>query len=497
MTTINRRVFTERSLAILGGFATWGGVSNAGLAWAAESAKGPVIGKIAPKNSQEIAASPLGVGFETLDRRLFDPEPTYEPLGRLGVKWARVQTGWCRCETTKGQYDFAWLDKIVDSLSNVGIQPWFNVSYGNRIYSPNAVNEFAVGWTPIHTEETRQAWVRFVRALAEHFRDRIRHWEIWNEPNIDYFWKPEKPSPAGYVELLKLTAPKIRDSVPKAVLIGGGLASPEYAFLQGCMDQGMGELVDCVSIHPYRLMPEANYANEVRQMRDLLKRHKASLELWQGECGCPSTPDGIGALAQYPWNESRQSRWLLRRFLNDLRLNVKHTSWYNAADQMKYSVAATGAPEAGKADRLNFGLLRVPGYTPKPSYFAYQNLCALFDSQTETTDSMLQFAGDFSGTEPAVSADKIEQAAFVRNGCPLAAYWFPADVMKDTPARMVDVAVSVKKDLTLKKPVLVNLLTGEVSRLEGESSAGRWSFSALPLTDYPMLITDAAVALPS
>jgi hypothetical protein len=38
-------------------------------------------------------------------------------------------------------------------------------------------------------------------------------------------------------------------------------------------------------------------------------------------------------------------------------------------------------------------------------------------------------------------------------------------------------------------------LNGNVSKLEGEQSAGQWKFTALPLTDYPMLITDAAVVL--
>ena len=494
MKKITRRSFNKKSLVALGGVAACGGI---GSAWAAESRKGPVLGKIVPKSSKDIVASPLGVGFETLDRKLFEPEPTYAPLGKLGIKWARVQTGWCRCETTKGKYDFEWLDNVVNSLSNVGIQPWFNLTYGNKLYSTQAVNEFAVGWTPIHTEETRQAWVRFVHALAEHFRDRIRHWEIWNEPNVGYFWKPENPSPAGYMNLIKLTAPEIRRFIPKAVLIGGSMANAEYSYLQGCMELGMGEYIDRVSFHPYRLIPEANYVNEVKRMRDLLKRYKPSLDLWQGECGCPSTDDGIGALAQYPWNESRQARWLLRRILNDLSLKLEHISWYDAADQTNYSVASTGASEPGKADRLNFGLLRVPGYTPKPSYFAYQNLCALFDSQTETAEVPMQFAGNFAGSKPVVSAEEIAQAAFVRVGCPLVAYWYPSNVMKDMSPQSVDITVAVKNDQTLRKPVLVNPLNGEVSKLEGKQSAGQWKFTALPLTDYPMLITDAAVALPS
>jgi len=223
MATITRRDFSKRSLAILGGVAAWGTMGGMGSARAAEPGKGPVIGRIAPRSSKQIVASPFGVGFETLDRRLFDPEPTYERLERLGIKWARIQSGWCRCETTMGMYDFAWLDKIVDSLRDIGIQPWMNLTYGNKLYMPDAPNEYAMGWAPV-TETARQGWIRFVRALTEHYRDRIRHWEIWNEPNL--LWSPRGPSAVAYTELVKRTSPVIRASIPDAVVAGSERLHP-------------------------------------------------------------------------------------------------------------------------------------------------------------------------------------------------------------------------------------------------------------------------------
>jgi hypothetical protein len=503
---------------MLGGVAAWGTLGGMRSAWAAESGKGLVIGKIAPRSSKEIAASPLGIGFETLDRRLFDPEPTYELLEKLGIKWARIQSGWCRCETTKGEYDFAWLDKIVNRLLDSGIQPWMDLTYGNKLYQPDAPNEFAMGWAPV-TETAREGWVKFVQAITKHFSDRIRHWEIWNEPNGT--WSPGGPSAAAYTELVKLTSPIIRANVPNAVVIGGVLADdyPKQSFnampfFQDCVKAGMADHIDRMSIHPYFFIPEDGYAQDVEKMRSLLRQHKPSLDLWQGECGAPSTPSLGSGLNGLAWNESRQSRYLVRRIINDLRLKIEQTSWFNTADQVDYSVSwradakLSENPAAAKVNYkadgtidapngIFFGLIRVPGYTPKPAYFAYQNLCALFDSKTETADMPMQFAGDFKGSDPAVSVEKIEQASFVRGGCPLVAYWFPADVLKDTPAHQVDVTLTVKSGLTLSKPVLVDPISGEVSKLEGKQTDGQWSFKALPLTDYPMLITDASVALPS
>ena len=74
------------------------------------------ISKIAPKASKDIKKSIIGLGFEKLDRDVFDPEKSYDFVAKSGVKWARLQSGWQRTEKRKGVYDFKWLDDIVDSM---------------------------------------------------------------------------------------------------------------------------------------------------------------------------------------------------------------------------------------------------------------------------------------------------------------------------------------------------------------------------------------------
>ena len=79
-------------------------------------------GKIAPKASKDIQKSIIGLGFEKLDRDVFDPTKSYDFVARSGVKWARLQSGWQRTEKQKGVYDFQWLDDIVDSMLNIGVR---------------------------------------------------------------------------------------------------------------------------------------------------------------------------------------------------------------------------------------------------------------------------------------------------------------------------------------------------------------------------------------
>ena len=90
------------------------------------------IGEIKPKKSCEIAHSRIGLGFEKLDRNIFDPNKAYPFVGESGVKWARLQSGWMRTEKEKGVYDFAWLDDIVDHMIAMGVEPWLPVRFCPR-----------------------------------------------------------------------------------------------------------------------------------------------------------------------------------------------------------------------------------------------------------------------------------------------------------------------------------------------------------------------------
>ncbi|MBM3334130.1 beta-galactosidase [Candidatus Sumerlaeota bacterium] len=489
-------IITRRALlqAISAGAFTKSYVSGARPAPTAPAPSGsPVLGKLKPRSSLSVQSSRLSIGFETLDRRMFEPEKTYPHLADLGVKWARAQTGWARCEQKPGVYDFAWLDSVVDSLRRIGIQPWFNLGYGNRLYTPDAPHESAVGWAPLFSDKARAAWLAFVRRISDHFRDRVTHWEIWNEPNISGFWQPKKPNPSDYVELVKMTAPEIRKRVRNAVIIGGALAGLRSAlgFLEKCMDAGLADYVDKVSYHPYRAIPEAGYEAEVRDLRTVLARYKAGMGIWQGECGCPSEKGGSGALANLDWNELRQAKWLLRRILSDLRLDVELVAYFHTVDMVNY-VTATG-PSA----KTNFkGILRGTDYTPKPSYYAYQNLCALFDAQTTPMKSDVKLSvlerAPVAGAAQTIKEEAICSATFQRRGVPLCVYWYPADLMKDFTVGLVQLAWS-GKDVALSRPVWVDTLTGRIYRLDlPQKKAGAWLFDTTHLEDYPIIITDQA-----
>ena len=54
------------------------------------------IGTLPLRNAAQVGPSRIGIGFEKLDRNVFDPEKAYDKVAALGVKWVRLQSGWQR-----------------------------------------------------------------------------------------------------------------------------------------------------------------------------------------------------------------------------------------------------------------------------------------------------------------------------------------------------------------------------------------------------------------
>lgn len=467
MCSLSRRRFVAQGLAGAGL-----GVLNARWAGAGLA----VLGKVPARPSAAIKASPFSVGFEALDREMFQPERTYGHLARLGVKWARVHTGWCRTERQRGQFDFGWLDAVVDRLRSIGIQPWFCVGFGNRLYTPEAPHPAAAGWVATGTAEGRQAWLRYVDRLAEHYRARVQHFEIWNEPNGKTFWRPGLPDPVEYTRFVELTAPAIRRRVPEAVVIGGAVTGMETRFFEACMQAGLGRHIQKASFHSYRFLPEKNYEADVRLWREIIARHRPGIALWHGEVGAASQPGGAGGRANYPWTEIRQAKWLLRRFVSDLRMEIELVSCFHTVDLVNYITSE------GPTGKTNYkGLLRGTDYSPKPAYYAYQCLCALFDAQTARADLAIECS---PGVETLVTA------GFTRAGKALCAYWDPPGAEMERPERTVELRVSTRPGAQLSTPVLVDPLTATIHSIAAERQGDCWRFPAAPLADHPLVVME-------
>jgi len=371
-----------------------------------------------------------------------------------------------------------------------------------------ACDPFGVGFPPIHTQEERKGWQNYVRALVRHFRDRVSHYEVWNEPDLYSFWKCG-PKAADYVDLVRLTAEPLREEQPDAKLIGGaiawGMTVWSLKFLEDCLRAGMHELIDIISYHGYKSVPERHSAQEIAAFTHLVKKYKPSLPYWQGEAGMqsyvPESARGLAALSTMACSEPIQARMLLRRTLLELQNGCEMTSYFHMADFAHY---------AQTKKTFHYGLVRLEDGSPKPSYFALQTLCtllcdntALANGRTACHMSLLDDTND-----PRATKVFTWHANFVRDGIPIHAWWLPEPLDTDPVIQKAEMTLWMDHDLRLENPVLIDPVSQEVYALPfdmdrltcGESwmdpdpeAEGLRHFSPVPVSTEPLLLTDQSI----
>lgn len=181
-------------------------------------------------------------------------------MKEMNIAWIRIDMSWTNIESIKGVYnwDAAGVEDLVNALYAVGINVLPSLNYGNALYT----GEWNV--PPTISTEAMTAWVNFVKAAVTHFKDRIKAWEVWNEPNASLFWKtptayypPNIDRALEYMPLLKATHQAIKEVDPTAIVVApaawGLWCNPADAnsFMEGLYKNGFKDYCDVVSVHPY------------------------------------------------------------------------------------------------------------------------------------------------------------------------------------------------------------------------------------------------------
>ena len=161
-------------------------------------------------------------------------------------------------EDSQGQpvYNFSYVDQIYDGLLANGVKPFVELSFmPNKLAAAPKLHAF--WYKPnVNPPKDWSKWDAFITAFAEHLvkrygMDEVASWyfEVWNEPNID-FWAGE-PKQSTYWELYDHTAAAVKKANAKLRVGGPSTAQAAWvdAFIQHCTQNSIP--VDFVSTHVY------------------------------------------------------------------------------------------------------------------------------------------------------------------------------------------------------------------------------------------------------
>ncbi len=470
------------------------------------------LGKIIPRNSSEITSSPFGIQAGTMEDSLL------RKAAQIGVKWTRLLAGWEGVEKEKGVYDWKETDEAIDAVLKYGITPFITLTNGNRLYTgtgryddPKLASIYGESPAPpVGSKEETDAWLNFVSASIERYKDKILYWEIWNEPNHRKYWGAP-PNAEDYGHLVKVTAEKIRSIQPDAKIIAGSTAGLDPMYNDAFLNQCEPENLDVISFHQYDALPE-NRAFEIEAFLEVLDKHNPDFEIWQGECGFPSSSRTTGYRARAPWGLNIQAKWLLRQSIVD--------TYYCRATLSNYFLLAhygSMTPDLNRSEMTGmesiFGFSERNGsrvhyegvnekcilfrndYKPKPAFYAYQNLCAVWAQEyrahpvkynVKVIDQGVFYGiGEYEDVFPSVP---LVATYSTENGNDLLAWWLPWN-MQENLAELAKVTIRLE-GINFTDPVMLDPLTGEVYEVNVKNNEQGCVFDEMVIADYPMIVVE-------
>jgi hypothetical protein len=242
-------------------------------------------------------------------------QPQLGMIADGGFRFIRMDLAWEAVEKEKGVYDFAksGYDGLSAGCAQRGMRLLYILDYSNKLYESER---------SVHTEEGRKAYADFAEAAARHFAGQSILWEIWNEPNISVFWKPE-PNVDDYMAMLKAAAPRIRVADPTGYVVAPATSTIDMNWLEQCFKRGMLEYVDAVTVHPYRGQPPETAIADYAVLRNLIAKYAPKgkdVPILSGEWGYSR----LGHLS-----EDMQAAYLARELLVNLYEGVPVSIWYD------------------------------------------------------------------------------------------------------------------------------------------------------------------------
>jgi hypothetical protein len=333
------------------------------------SAVVPATAEPAPVSGTTGATSLVGVaGFSEGSSILFAGNAALrrelDGIAATGAKWLRVDVYWGIVERRHGTFDWDVPDRIVEAARAHGLSV-----LGVLLTTPRWARP--AGTSDKHPPTHPGAFATFARAAANHYRGTVAAFEIWNEPNIDMFWRP-RPDAAAYTELLRPAYEAIKRVSPGVPVLTGGLSPAPDAddgsaiapvtFLEGIYASGGGGSFDVVGHHPsnYPYMPGRReqiynhnaFAGVTPRLHEVMVEHgDGAKRIWATEMGAPTpfelyghkmTPKYLAAYITEAFRAWRQWTWTGPLF------------WYSFRD------AGTDPSDF----ESNFGLVR-RDFTPK------------------------------------------------------------------------------------------------------------------------------------
>ncbi len=282
-------------------------------------------------------------------------------MKEAGIGFVRMDFLWEDIEPQEGEFYFSRYDLIVDLL------------YENNIGMLGLLN-YTAAWASVNGKwnyppRENRLFVNYAVKVAERYKNKVKYWEVWNEPDSATYWAPQDGL-KSYCRLLKEVYVALKKIDPQCKVLNGGIAEG-IGSVNHLYNNGAGGYFDILNIHFFETPLHRDAIKAVivypkLVYKKMCAKGDAGKKIWITEIGCPGVKKGLDVLdwwiGENP-DEDRQAEWLTQVYTELLKdKNVEKIFWAFFRDTNKHWNNGVDY----------FGLVRWD-YSRKPSFKAYRD----------------------------------------------------------------------------------------------------------------------------
>jgi hypothetical protein len=312
------------------------------------------------------------------------PAETQQAIDELGAPWVRIDADWNGIEPQQGQFYWDLMDSVVNNARARG-----EIIYATLAYTPQWATD-----GPLRSGVPRSPdhYRNFVTAVVGRYKDRVKHWGIWNEPEGVQFWTGSQQQ---FVDLvLKPGAEAIRAADPGALVLGFDSGNDDW--LDAVFKLGGGNYLDVITVHVYACCDNTDDVAKVLLRLDCTggwpwdKCRKKAIDN-NGLGSKPVWVTEVGWKTQTPEWEQKQAT-LYTQLLDEMR---KRSSWWKKT--IFYELYDAEPCDPGKDNC--WGIIH-PDWSRKPAFDAVKQYIVAHQPRAEAGPDLNATAGapvTFSG----------------------------------------------------------------------------------------------------
>jgi len=274
----------------------------------------------------------IGVPYHGINIHLPYDNNILSKLKELNMPAVRCDFDWPAIEPSKNQFNWTTSDYVIQYCYSENISILAVLSY---------TPEWANGNSGDHTAMFLDVndWKNFISAVVNRYKDKIKYWEIWNEPNLQRFFKGSQSDYFG--NILIPAAEVIKQIDTTASIVAPAISVMNSNNWNEWMDKAIEykQYIDILSFHCYKsdavsLITRITTGNPI--MGDSYKAVGYYIKKYNGICWLTETgweADEVGETLQKAYYKTfydyiKNSNLIQRVFFYELMDDVNQTYTY-------------------------------------------------------------------------------------------------------------------------------------------------------------------------